>query len=196
MRPLFNGTILSLALLLPMVATAATVTPSSYSYTGGTPAGEACCGLYQDAGLTKLTDGNTGTADPTDGTWVGWQHGDTGAATITFLFASTVTINNVSLDFLRSDGANTQLPDSVTIGGTNFATTNFATDNTKGFVTYSGSWTGSSLVVTLNHPESHWIFVNEAQFTSDESTVPEPASLALVGMALGGLLFGRKRFQS
>src|SRR5665647_808567 len=133
MRTLFNGTILTLAMLLPVVATAGIITPTSYSYTSGTPAGDAS---YTDLGLTKLTDLNTGTAVTTDGTWVGWQSGDSGAANIMFNFASSVTINNVALDFLRADGSNTYLPDSVTIGGNNFATTDFGANLTKSLVSY------------------------------------------------------------
>jgi hypothetical protein len=190
---LLNGTILTLALVLPMAATAAPVYATSYSYTNSTPAGEAGYSSYDDPGLTKLTDSNTGSTTPGDGTWVGWQ--TVGADQITFVFASSVTITNVALDFLRDDLANTQLPLSVTIDGTAFPTTDFATDNTQGFVSYAGSFTGSSLVITLNHPTSNWTFLNEAQFTAGStSSVPEPASLILVGTTLGGLMLGRKRF--
>jgi hypothetical protein len=50
-------------------------------------------------------------------------------------------------------------------------------------------------VITLNHPTSNWTFLNEAQFTAGStSSVPEPASLILVGTTLGGLMLGRKRF--
>src|SRR5665647_1711137 len=115
MRTLFNGTILTLAMLLPVVATASIITPTSYSYTETTPPGTPST-LYTDPSATKLTDSNTGTTDTTDGTWVGWQHADNGAANIMFNFASSVTITNVALDFLRNDNANTQLPESVTIG--------------------------------------------------------------------------------
>ena len=68
---LLNGTILTLALALPMAATAGPVFATSYSYTNSTPAGEAGYSSYDDPGLTKLTDSNTGSTIPTDGAWVG-----------------------------------------------------------------------------------------------------------------------------
>jgi len=181
------------AILLPLACAAALITPTSYTYTNGTPAGEPGFPAYDDPAMTKLTDGNTGTTAIGDGTWTGLQRGDSGAAQITFNFASSVTLTSVAFDFLRSDGANTQLPESVTIGGINFPTTNFTTDATKGFVSYSGSWTGNSLAVSLNHTTSHWIFVNEAQFTTSPSAAPEPATMALAGISLVSLLLARRR---
>ena len=143
--------------------------------------------------MGELNDSDTGTTNPSDLTWVGWQ-GPT-ANEITFLFPSSVTITNVALDFLRdSDGA-IDLPQSVTIGSTIYPTTELV-DHTKGFESFSGSFTGSSLVVTLNHGATDWVFVNEAQFTDGgTSGVPEPASLTLAGIALGGLIFARKRLR-
>jgi hypothetical protein len=186
--------ILVLGTLLPTAGTAAIIIPTSYAYTGGTPAGESGFSSYDDPALSKLTDGNTGSPNTGDGTWIGWQHGDSGAAQILFNFASSATITNVAFHFLRSDNANTQLPDSVTIGGINFPTADFATDDTMGFVSYSGSWTGNSLAVSLNHVTSHWMFINEAQFTTGAGVAaPEPATLTVAGLSLGGLLFARRR---
>ena len=177
-------------------AEAATITPLSYGYTGGTPAGEPGSYGYDDPLDTKLTDGLTGTTWGGDGSWVGFQHSDSGAAQITFNFASSVTITDVSIDFLRSDAANTELPENVQIASTVFPTTNFPVDVTKGFVDYSGSWTGSQLVVTLEHSTDHWVALNEIQFSgsADSGAVPEPGT---VGLALAGLVavigWGRKR---
>lgn len=196
MKTVLSGSILSLALLLPMAANASLITPISYAYTNGTPAGEPGFPNYDDPTFTKLTDGNTGTANGLDGTWVGWLGSDSGRAQITFNFGIPVNITNVALDFLRQDGLNITPPNNVNIAGTNFPTSNFATDNTKAFVNYAGSWNGSTLVVTLNHTTSQWLFVNEAQFTGSLIATPEPASFGLIGLALGALLLGRKRLQT
>jgi hypothetical protein len=177
-------------------AKADSIVAASYSYTGGTPAGEPGYSFYTDPSDTKLTDGLTGTTWGGDGSWVGFQHSDSGAAQITFNFASSVTITDVSIDFLRSDAANTELPENVQIASTVFPTTNFPVDVTKGFVDYSGSWTGSQLVVTLEHSTDHWVALNEIQFSgsADSGAVPEPGT---VGLALAGLVavigWGRKR---
>jgi PEP-CTERM motif len=190
-KTFINGFIAISAMMLPNFATAGVITPTSYSYTNGTPAGESA---YLDTDLTKLTDGLAGTASPVDGTWVGWQFSDGGAAQITFNFASSVTIANVDLSLLRSDIGNVQLPESVTINADSFAVSDFPTDNTSGFVDFAGSWTGDSIVVTLNHPgQTHWVFINEAVF-STPADAPEPATFALAGMALAGLILARKRF--
>jgi hypothetical protein len=189
----FSGALLTLAMLSPMAN--ATIT---YTYTGGTPAGEAAVPDFEDASFTKLLDGSTGTGTNNvfDESWVAWQNGGFGGGgsitdQITFNFGASVTITKVAFDFMRNDNSNAQLPLSVTIDGTDFPTTDFAADGT-GFVSYAGSFTGSTMVVNLNHPTSNWIFVNEVQFTTN-STAPEPASLLLVGLGIGGVVLGRRR---
>ena len=175
-------------------AEAASITPTSYSYTNGTPAGDSF--PYDDPTNTKLTDGLTGTTATGDGSWVGWQAGGAGAAQITFNFGSSVTITDVSIDFLRQNGGGVQLPENVQIASTVFPTTNFSTDATKGFVDYAGSWTGNQLVVTLEYNfAQHWVFANEVTFNSSSSSpTPEPGTVAL---ALTGLVavvgWGRRR---
>lgn len=182
-----------LALSLPCVLPASTIQPVSYSYTGGTPAGEFS---YTDVATTKLTDGDLGTPVVGDGTWVGFQFGDSGAAQILFTFGSSYTFSDVAFNFLRSDTANTQLPENVTIGTSVFPTADFATDSTEGFVHYTGSWTGDTLTVSLNHSMSHWIFVNEAQFTQAQTTgsvIPEPGTIGFVVTGLASVLLWQRR---
>jgi hypothetical protein len=185
----FNGVLLSLSILLPMASAATT-----YTYTNGTTAGEPGFTLYDDTGTPKLLDLSTGTASVLDGTWVGWANDTPSGPEITFTFDTSVTITSVALNFLREDNGDVHLPSSVTIDGTNFLTTDFAVDNTEGYVSYAGTFTGSTLVVTLNPAASAWVFVNEAQFTADSST-PEPASLMLVGLGMGGLILGQRHYR-
>ena len=187
----FNGALLSLAILLPMASAATT-----YTYTNGTTPGEGGFPAYDDTGIPKLLDMSTGTPSVLDGTWVGWANDTPSGPEITFAFDTSVTITSVSLNFLREDNGDVHLPASVTIDGTNFLTTDFATDNTEGYVPYAGTFTGSTLVVTLNPTPGDWVFLNEAQFTtSPSSSTPEPASLMLVGLGISGIMFGQKRFR-
>lgn len=162
----------------------ALVSASSYSYTNSTTPGQAGYASYDDPGKTKLTDGNLGSTEPTDGTWVGWQGT---SEQITFNFASSMTIKEVSVDFLRDDNANTQVAGTVQIGSTVFNPADFTTDMTKGLVNFSGSWTGSQLVMTLDNRNGAqtWDFVNEVEFSSASSAAPEPGT---IGLALGGLI--------
>ncbi len=185
----FNGALLSLAMLLPMASAATT-----YTYTNGTPAGAVGSPAYDDANFTKLLDNDTGTANALDGSWVGFQDGGTISDQITFVFDTSVTITSVSLNFLHEDAAAVSLPAVVTIDGTDFPTADFP--DGEGFVSYAGSFTGSTLVVTLNPGNANWVFVNEAQFTTgSSSSTPEPASLMLVGLGISGIIFGQKRFR-
>ena len=171
-------------------AEAASVLPISYTYTHGTSAGAA--DLFSDPGATRLTDGLTGTTDYLDGTWVGWPQNN--AEQITFTFASSVTITDVSIDFLRDDQHNIEVPVTVQIGSSSpFSPSNFSADGTRGFIDFSGSWTGTQVVLNMNNG-NEWNFINEVTFGSADSTVPEPGT---VGLTLAGLVavarWGRKR---
>lgn len=175
--------------LLCSHAHAGVITPVAYSYTNSTSPGEAS---YTDPG-TFLTDGNLNTADVTAGGWVLWQ--TNGAPQITFNFGSTVTIETVSLDMSFSSNANTFLPEFVAInGGSVSSGDTIAGDPGRGFINFTGSWTGSTLVLDLGHNTNHWIGINEVQFSSNDapSTAPEPATFALLGGAL--LVLGGSRY--
>jgi hypothetical protein len=170
-------------------ARAGVITPISYTYTNSTSPGE---GSYIDSG-TFLTDGDLGTPNVGAGGWVLWQ--GNGAPEITFTFGSAVTVNTVSLDMSFSTNGNTFLPESVAInGGSVSSADTIVGDPGKGFINYTGSWTGSTLVLDLGHNTNHWIGVNEVQFSSNDAGTgaPEPASFVLLGGAL--LALGASRY--
>jgi MYXO-CTERM domain-containing protein len=161
-------------------AQAASIPVSSYSYTGGTSAGQ---GGFTDPG-GKLTDGLFGTVNDADGSWVGWQQA---SEQITFTFASSVTVTDVSIDFLRDVNANISVPGEVDIATTTFTPADFTGSPTKGFLDFAGSWTGSQLVITLDNRNGNqtFDFLNEVRFTSSGAgAAPEPGT---IGMALAGL---------
>jgi MYXO-CTERM domain-containing protein len=170
-------------------AEAASILPASYAYEF-TPGGATAA--YQDPSFTKLTDGVTASTGAEDGTWVGFvgDRGQSGEGIFFFNFDTPVTITDVSIDFLRHDAESIELPPTVSIwesGGatTNFAPTNFPADDSQGFVDFTGSWTGTQLVVALGQ-EDHFAFTNEVLFnpSSDASAAPEPGT---TGLALAGL---------
>lgn len=171
-------------------AQAASILPISYRYTNGTSAGAG--DQFSDSGFTELTDGLTGTTNYADGTWVGWPQN--AVEQITFTFAASVTITDVSIEFLRDNQHNIEVPVTVQINSSSpFSPSNFSSDSTKGFIDFSGSWTGTQLVLNLDNG-NEWNFLNEVTFSSADSTAPEPGT---VGLALAGLValvgLGRKR---
>ena len=170
------------------------IIPSSYTATPGEVGGYT---YYDDTGR-QLTDGvfgvNDWSADLGNGPayeWVGWFSVN---PTFTFDFASSVTVDKVLIDFSRSETpggptlyGNIHLPTDVNINGTSYSLAgNEIPDYTRGTIEFAGSWTGSTLTVTLSH--RWWLFVDEVQFNE----VPEPGAYGLVA-ALGLINFGALR---
>ena len=163
---------------------AITITPSSYTQTS--PHGN-----FPDSGV-KLTDGIIGANDWQNpaGPWVGWLNTD---PTITFTFASSVTVNEVRIGFNRDESyGRIFIPQNVIIESTTFSPSSSAIgDKERGFLSFDGAWTGSTLSITLKngtaHSSPYWIFVDEMTF----SAVPEPSTYLAGLSALGMLgLFG------
>jgi hypothetical protein len=187
-------------------AEAAAVAPASYVYEyapgGGTPA-------YSDPDLSKLTDGKTGSTDYNDTTWVGIYQGAPGAGVIIFTFALPETITDVAINFLQDGAASIAVSPAVSIyeltGGpmnqVDYSPANFSVDPSEGFVHFSGSWTGTQLVVGIGFDNLTVPFLNEVQFSNadttptdpppvdptpvDSSAAPEPGS---AGLAFAGLI--------
>jgi hypothetical protein len=166
------------------VCAGAPITVTSYTLTPG----EIGSFNYIDDGGVQLTDGFIGTnnygANLGNGNayeWVGWAVAN---PTAVFQFGSPVTVTSVSIGFNRNNSASIHLPDTVTVNGTPFSVSaNAIPDNTRGFLAFAGSWTGSSLTLnlsdTLGDPFGEsWIFVDEVQIT------PEPGTFVLLGAGL------------
>jgi hypothetical protein len=168
------------------------ISPTGYTATPGNGIAQGGGYNYFDETGSQLTDGikgaNAWNADLGNGIayeWVGWNRVD---PTITFNFASPVTISQVTIGFNVNHGADIYLPTSINIGGNTFSPTgNEISDNTRGDLSLAGTWTGSSLTINLTRnlgdPAGYWIFTDEFSFQG--AAVPEPAEYAAVaGLAL------------
>jgi hypothetical protein len=148
-------------------------------------------------GTGKLTDGiSPATSWNQEGfetLWVGWATFLRPNPPINFFFADTVTINSVTLWLDNTPGAGgVALPASVSIGSHNFSIPlDNLTSGPRGY-TFSGlDITGSSVDVQL-FDSSLWIMLGEVSFDGVSSTVPEPATWALLAGGIGLLLLVRK----
>jgi hypothetical protein len=185
------GVVFLITLFTHTLVFAVPIVPVSYVATPGEGMAQGGTFNYFDDTGSQLTDGMYGVNDwRTDlgngpaYEWVGWKVAD---PTITFTFSSSVTIDQVGIDFNRDEEADASifLPPTVTINGMNFSVDpNAIPDMTRGTVDFNGSWTGTTLTVTLTDGDpTRWIFVDEMPF--DAVPVPEPSGIALVLSGLG-----------
>jgi hypothetical protein len=181
----------ALALCLCSSANAISVTPTNYVATPGEGIAQGGFYNYFDDTGHQLTDGiygvNNFEANLGNGIayeWVGWRVAD---PVITFQFASPVTINQVGIDFNDM----IYLPSCVMIDNTDFTVNPSAIpDDTRGTLSFNGSWTGTTLTVDLSDDcTTDWIFVDEITFKA----VPEPSVLALLAVGLGLFILRMRR---
>lgn len=166
---------------------------SGYSYS------VAPSGTYPDSG-GELTDGDAivpvwpnPAVDAEFGRLVGWQ----ADPTITFTFASPVTVGSVTAFFADSDGsAGVALPASVTItDGGSFSQLFNVVDSPGSGLTIPLTFDGFSITtdtLTLSFVRSSsWGMLSEVQAFS---AIPEPsAAAALAGFATLGVVALRRR---
>ncbi len=182
------------ALALPVCgswsASAAPLVPTNYLATPGEGTAQGGFFNYFDETGRQLTDGSFGANDWSANLgngiayeWVGWRVAD---PVITFHFSGPVTVNQIGIDFNRTESVMIFLPDTVNIGGTDFSVAPDAIpDASRGTLVFNGSWSGSTLTINLTDGDpSHWIFVDEIRFNG---AVPEPSVFVLLAGGLGCL---------
>jgi hypothetical protein len=178
-------------------AGATSLFPTNYTATPGEGIAQGGYYNYFDDTGTQLTDGiygvNNWSANLGNGIayeWVGWRVAD---PVISFQFSAPVTINQVGIDFNRTESAQIFLPSTVTIDGTDFTVNpNAIPDASRGTLFFDGNWTGTTLTLNLTDcSTSDWIFVDEVTFNC--FSVPEPSAFGILAGALGLLLLRLRR---
>ncbi len=171
-----------------LMARAQLLTPVSYV---ATPGQTGLFTYFDDTGA-QLTDGILGANDwsvdlghGNSQEWVGWN---TVNPTLTFTFTGSPTVHEVQIGFNRGEVTGTIfLPASVMISGATFALNgDEIADNTRGFLSFDGTWTGNSIQIDLARFGGSYIFVDEVRFSSVAS-IPEPSAFAAIfGLAAFG----------
>jgi hypothetical protein len=151
-------------------------------------------------GTGKLTDGvfptqswyQYGEATP----WVGWD-GNQGQSNpvVTFNFGGIVDIDSITVWVDNSIGAGgVWHPASISVDGINFLLPLDSGDPLPRAYTFSGlDIIGSSVTLQFSQQLSYpWLMVGEVSFEG-ATAVPEPTTLSLIGLALAGFGFSRRR---
>jgi hypothetical protein len=190
------------ALVLPLfcISPARAASLAFISYADASGDGIAQSELYNFFGDNggQLTDGAYGVndfpANPDNvkaSQWVDWRVAD---PVITFHFSKPVTINQVGIDFSRTESDLIFHPFTGLVDGADFAVNpNAIRDDTRGTLLFDGSWTGTTLTVDLlDCNRNDCRFINEIT-CHGVTSVPEPSVFGLLAWSLGLLILHLKQ---
>ena len=203
------------------VAQSAPLTVASYDMPNGSGTNSGGSFNYWDRSYTgfgsTITDGallSGGTGDLTDGLitnqnwlsvenaagtgpYVGWRSLRTPNPVVRFDFGGTAQVNTITVHMDDSNGLGGVTPPlsiDLSTDGISFAP-NAIADPASGApfsVTLPVNASTGQLFVRFAH-RSEWLFIDEVSFDGVPSSVPEPGTLALLGLGLAGLAAARRR---
>lgn len=158
-------------------------------------------GAPLSGGLGDLTDGVIGgpwfDVENVAGTgpYVGWHEDGSNQLnpTVTFNFAGSVVIDRIVIHLDNSSAAGVYAPVDILINGNPSGYVAPASAGVFAIEFPSLNLIGSQHSIQFFQDMDRWVFVSEVQFFGSTSTIPEPASWAimLVGLAAVGFRRGR-----
>ncbi len=139
--------------------------PVSYSLSMPGEAYDDNYKYYDDTG-SQLTDGILGNNNymiEYAYEWIGWRSVE---PVLTFVFDHSITVDDIVIGFNRAESSLIYLPKNVFINENSFELSgNEIADTTRGFIDFNGSFSGSTISITLQDNSTYrYIFIDEILF--------------------------------